>query len=99
MDPPAPLLKGWGGGGGGGGGPPKASQKRRRGGGGGGGGGGVPKILMERGDNPEKQALMQKWGVATFLLLYSSIAFTLCVCVWGGSKLSFITFWFFSLLS
>ena len=35
-------------------------------------------------------------GVATFLLLYSSISFTVCE---QKSKASFITFWFFSLLS
>ena len=36
----------------------------------------VPKILPEKDDNPEKRG-----EVATFLLLYSSIAFTLSVCV------------------
>ena len=36
------------------------------------GGGGVLKILPERGDNPENGG---GGGVATFLLLYSSIAF------------------------
>ena len=53
------------------------------------GGGGVPKILPEKDDNPEKRG-----EVATFLLLYSSIAFTLSVCVcvcvclggWGGGQ-------------
>ena len=71
----------------------------------------VPKILLEREDNPEKGGLMLKWGVVT-LLLYRSIGFTLCVCVcvcvggwvggwvWvGESKVSFITFWCFILLS
>ena len=47
--------------------------------------GGVPKILPEKDDNPEKRG-----EVATFLLLYSSIAFTLsvcvCVCVGGGGE-------------
>ena len=39
-------------------------------------------------------------GVADFLLLYSSITFTVCVYRGGmGSKVSFITFWFFILLS
>ena len=46
-----------------------------------------PKILPEKDDNPEKRG-----EIATFLLLYSSIAFTLsvcvcvcvCVCVSGG---------------
>ena len=84
--------------------------------------GGLPNILLEREDKPEKGR-----GVATFLLLYSSIASTVsvcvyvCVCVGGGgggvggggggrgvrgcggsggcNKVSFITFWFFSLLS
>ena len=49
--------------------------------------GGLPNILLEREDKPEKGR-----GVATFLLLYSSIASTVsvcvyvcvCVCVWGG---------------
>ena len=38
---------------------------------------------------------MQKWGIATFLLLYSSVTFTVC----GESKVPFTTFWIFSLLS
>ena len=43
--------------------------------------GGLPKTLLKRGDNPERGGgLMQKWEVATFLLLYSSIASTVC---WG----------------
>ena len=47
--------------------------------------GGLPNILLEREDKPEKGR-----GVATFLLLYSSIASTVsvcvyvCVCVGGG---------------
>ena len=58
----------------------------------------VPKILLERGDNPEKGGLMLKWGVAT-LLLYRSIGFTLCVfvcvcvCGWvGGCGLGRVKF-------
>ena len=36
-------------------------------------------VLLERGDKPVKAGeLMQKWGVATFLLLYSSTIFTVC---------------------
>ena len=46
----------------------------------GGRGGGVPTILLKREDNG---------GVATFLLLYISIAFTVCG---EKSKVSFITF-------
>ena len=52
---------------------------------------GVTKILLERGDNPEKEEVHKEMGVrgaATYLLLYSSIAFA----VWGKSKVSFITF-------
>ena len=45
----------------------------------------LPKILLKRRHNPEKGGLIKKWGwggggVATFLLLYRSIAFTVCVC-------------------
>ena len=40
--------------------------------------------MLESEDNPEKEGLMQKWGVATFLLPYSSIAFILCISVCGG---------------
>ena len=57
----------------------------------------VPNILLERRDIPEKGGLMQKWGIATSLLLYSLITFT--ACVEGGSKASLFTFRFFSLLS
>ena len=39
--------------------------------------GGLPNILLEREDKPEKGR-----GVATFLLLYSSIASTVSVCVY-----------------
>ena len=47
-------------------------------------GGGVPKILLERGDNPEKRGgvvaveMGREGGLTHFLLLYSSIAFTVC---------------------
>ena len=44
----------------------------------------LPKILLKRRHNPEKGGVIKKWGggggVATFLLLYRSIAFTVCVC-------------------
>ena len=33
------------------------------------GGGGVPKILLERGDNPEMGGIHVEMGFATFLLL------------------------------
>ena len=45
--------------------------------------GGVPKILLERGDNSEQEGVNVEMGGGgggvTFLLLYSSIAFTVCV--------------------
>ena len=49
-------------------------------------------MLLERRDNPEKRRLMKKWGgaVATFLLLYDSITFTLCV----GEKVKFALLYF-----
>ena len=59
----------------------------------------VQNFLLERGDKTEKggsKVDVEMRGVASVLLLYSSITFT----VWGGgSKVSFITFWIFSLLS
>ena len=39
-----------------------------------------------------KVGITLKRGVTTFLLLYNSIAFTLCVCGGGGVKFAFITF-------
>ena len=52
---------------------------------------GVPKILLEREENPENGVDVEMGGLPLFLLLYSSIAFTVCVCVcvcvcvgWGG---------------
>ena len=53
----------------------------------------VPKMLLERRGSPWKGG---GGGGALFLLLHSLIGFTLCV---GKSKVSFITFWFFSLFS
>ena len=55
---------------------------------------GVPKLLLERADNSEKRGggVDVEIGDCHFLLLYSSIAFTVKV-------VCFITFWFFSLLS
>ena len=64
-------------------------------GGGGPGEGEVPKILLERWDNPEKGG-GGGGGCHLFLLLYSSITFI--VCVWEN-KVSFIVFPFYSLLS
>ena len=59
--------------------------------------GGAPKILLQRGDNPEKGGWCRNgYGVVTYLLLYSSIAFTVCG---GKTKVSFITPWFLILLS
>ena len=60
-----------------------------------------PPLLLKGGRN------FQIFGgeVATFLLLCSSILFTvcLCVCLWwkggGGGGIPFITFWIFSLFS
>ena len=64
MDPP-PIIKGWGD-------FPKIGSL-----------GMVPKLFLERGDKLEKVELVWKWGVRgglpLFLLLYSSIIFTLCV--------------------
>ena len=59
-------------------------------------------FLLERGDRPENGIWGDRDGgrnghVATFLLLYSSITFTVCVC--GESKVPFITFQIFSILS
>ena len=75
IPPPPPLIKG-----GAGVGPSKNRVT-----------GGVPKILLEREDNPKKVGegeLIQKWGggggVDTFLLLYSSNAFAMC-----GEKVKF----------
>ena len=49
--------------------------------------GGIPKILLENGD--KGITLKREGGLPIFLLLYSSIAFTVCVCVcvgMGGKK-------------
>ena len=48
------------------------------------------RVDVERGDKPEKGGVdvgMRGGGVATFLLLYCSITFTVCV---GESKVPFI---------
>ena len=55
----------------------------------------VEYFLLERGINLKRGGRGE--GVATFLLLYISIIFT--VFGEGGSKVSFITFWIFSLSS
>ena len=58
--------------------------------------GGVPKILLERGDNPEKGGGIDvEMGGCYF---FSTLMFNCIYCVWQG-KVSFITFRFFSLLS
>ena len=39
---------------------------------------GVPKTLLERGENPQNGVDVEMGGLPLFLLLYSSIAFTVC---------------------
>ena len=46
--------------------------------------GGLQNFLLERGDKPEKGAWCRKGGLPLFLLLYSSITFTVC-----GGKVRF----------
>ena len=60
-------------------------------------GGGVQKILLEREVNPEKGVDIEMGGCHFF---YFKVQLHL-LCVWGrrGSKVSFITFWLFSLWS
>ena len=80
MEPP--LIKG-GGGRGGGRTFPKFSHF-------GGGGGGLPKILLERGDNPEKGgADIEMRGLPLFFI---TLQFNCILCVGEKSKVSFITF-------
>ena len=40
----------------------------------------VRNFMLKRRDKPVQGGLTKKWGVATFLLFYSSIIFT--VCAW-----------------
>ena len=63
-------------------------------------------FLLERGDKPEKGG--GGWcrnGVLPFFVLFTvqfNPIYCVCVCVFvvgGGSKVPFITFWIFSLLS
>ena len=62
-----------------------------------GGRGWVQKFLLDMGDIPEKGGWCKNGGVATFFIIYSSVqSHLLCV---GESKVSFITFQVFSLLS
>ena len=65
--------------------------------------GGVRNVLLERGEKPEKRGVAVEMGGATFLLLYSSITFTVCGgrggAGGGGSKVPFIAFQIFSILS
>ena len=60
--------------------------------------GGVPKILLERRDNPEKGGGVdvEIGGLPRFY--YFNVQLHL-LCLAGKSKVSFTTFWFFSLLS
>ena len=60
------------------------------------GGGGVQNFLLESGDKPEKGGLMYKWGGCHFFI---TLQFNHIYCVCGESKVPFITFWIFSLLS
>ena len=63
---------------------------------------GVRIVLLERGEKPEKRGVAVEMGGATFLLLYSSITFTVCGRGGGGgggSKVPFIAFQIFSILS
>ena len=58
-------------------------------------------ILLERGITLKRRVDVEM-GVTTFLLLYNSVAFT--VCLWEGVgrdevKFHLLYFWFFSLLS
>ena len=46
--------------------------------------GGVRNVLLERGEKPEKRGVAVEMGGATFLLLYSSITFTVCGGRGGG---------------
>ena len=57
----------------------------------------VRNFLPERGDKPEKGSLMYKWGRGLPLFYYFTVQSRL-LCV-GGSKVSFINFRIFSLLS
>ena len=52
-------------------------------------------VLLERGINLKKGVDVEMGG-CNFFIIYSSIKFTVCG---GGSKVPFITFWIFSLLS
>ena len=54
-------------------------------------------VLLERGINLKKGVDVEMGGLQLFYYLqFSQIH---CVCVCGGSKVPFITFWIFSLLS
>ena len=59
--------------------------------------GGYQNILWERGDNPEKGEGWCRNGGCHFLYCFTVQVHL--VCVLRKSKVSFITFWFFSLLS
>ena len=59
-------------------------------------GGRVQGFLLERGDKPLKEGLMQKWRGCHFFI---TLQFNHIYCVWGESKIPFITFQIFSLLS
>ena len=59
-------------------------------------GGRVQGFLLERGDKPLKEGLMQKWRGCHFFI---TLQFNHIYCVYGKIKVSFITFQFFSFLS
>ena len=60
---------------------------------------GVQNVLLERGDKPEKGAGgldIEMGGACHFFI---TLQFSQVYCVWGESKVPFITFRIFSLLS
>ena len=62
--------------------------------------GGGMKFFARKGDKPEKGELMQKQGVGRGgCHFFLTLQFNHIYCVWGGSKVPFITFWIFNLLS
>ena len=59
--------------------------------------GGVPKILLERGDNSEQEGVDVEMGGGGLSLFYYFTVQSHLLCVWGKSKVCFITFWLFIL--
>ena len=57
---------------------------------------GLLNVLLEKGINLRREQVgLEMRSSQLFFVIYSSITFT--VCVWGGCKVSFITFRYFSL--